>query len=81
MADHGDWGGNDNIFSKKDWRSGSEYGGVEGLVPPLDSGHTNYLTAGEQLMLIYDTKPVVMELGLAKQPTDDFIPETDRIAP
>lgn len=60
MTDHGDWGGKP-LFSEKDWRSGTEYGGVEGLLPPFDSAHTANMPPSEQLMVIHNIDPMDAE--------------------
>lgn len=65
--DDGGWGGKP-IVSEKDWRDGSEYGGVEGLIPPLDSAHTNVMPASEQLMLIHNMDPVKTDDLLVEVP-------------
>lgn len=62
MSDHGDWGGRP-ILSDKDWRKGTEYGGVEGLVAPIDSPHTPSMTAHEQLMFIRAIDPMDGEIA------------------
>lgn len=67
-SDHGDWGGRP-IISERDWRSGSEYGGVEGLIQPRDSGHDPANNAHEQLMLIYNTDPADELSGTDLPPT------------
>jgi hypothetical protein len=55
MGDAGAWGGKP-IVSEKDWRKGTEYGGVEGMIQPLDSPHGNHVTEDEQLQIIYNTE-------------------------
>lgn len=54
MPDHGAWG-HKPIISQDDWRKGTEYGGVDGIIAPLDSGHGEHVTAAEQSMLIRNT--------------------------
>jgi hypothetical protein len=54
--DHGDWGGR-KLVSEKDWRKGTEYGGVEGMIQPAGSGHDVADHPREQLMLMYNTDP------------------------
>lgn len=65
--DDGGWGGKP-IVSEADWRDGSEYGGVGGLIPPIDSAHTNAMTASEQLMLIHNMDPVKTDDLLVEVP-------------
>lgn len=71
-SDHGDWGGKP-LVSEDDWRSGSEYGGVGGLIAPIDSAHTLVMPAHEQLTLIKNinaqdatTQPVAETKLMAK---------------
>lgn len=75
-----DWGGK-RLFSEEDWTDGSEYGGVKGLIAPENSGHTQYLTADEQLMLIYNTEIEVYDpaTGTHGQSETDYVPETKKI--
>lgn len=54
--DHGAWGGKP-IVSEADWQQGSEYGGVEGIIAPLNSPHYAGLTADELLMMLHNTRP------------------------
>ncbi len=55
-----DWGNRSGrqLFSEDDWRTGSEYGGVGGLIAPIDSPHTESITAPEQMMVIYNIDPL-----------------------
>lgn len=55
-TDHGNWGGRE-IFSSEDWRRGTEYGGVGGLVAPIDSDHTPNIKGKEELMAVYASDP------------------------
>jgi hypothetical protein len=55
-TDHGGWGGRE-IFSNDNWQNGTEYGGVGGLVAPIDSPHTPNITGKEELMLIHASDP------------------------
>lgn len=71
MGDAGAWGGRP-IVSDKDWRKGSEYGGVEGLIAPADSGHSPNDVASEQLMLVYNS-----DAGVDEQVV--ILPETKKI--
>lgn len=73
MSDSGAWGGRPMI-SKENWRRGSEYGGVGGLIAPRDSPHNPADVASEQLMMIYNTDPAIDDQG-----TDVVIPETSPI--
>lgn len=66
MSDHGAWGGKP-LTSEKDWRKGSEYGGQEGIIQPLDSPHTASLSAREVLMMVLNTPPT--------EPIDTQVPE------
>jgi hypothetical protein len=54
--DHGDWGGR-KIVSDGDWRTGTEYGGVGGIIPPLDSPHTESMSAHEQWLIVRNIDP------------------------
>lgn len=56
MADHGDWGGR-KVVSDADWRTGTEYGGVDGIIAPLDSPHTEAMPAYEQWMIVRNIDP------------------------
>ncbi len=56
-SDWGAWGGRP-ILSEDDWRTGSEYGGVGGLISPIDSPHTESMPAFEQLTLIKNIDPM-----------------------
>lgn len=72
MADHGDWGGRP-VVSEADWRTGTEYGGVGGIIPPLDSAHTQSILPHEEWMIIRNIDPMDEETAP--------IAETKRIAP
>jgi hypothetical protein len=76
----GEWGGRP-IISTDDWRKGSEYGGVGGIIAPRDSGHTNHLSAREELMMIYNTHPVQYDqlTGIPNFVEEDIVPETKKI--
>jgi hypothetical protein len=67
VADHGDWGSKP-IVSEDDWRRGTEYGGVGGIIAPLDSPHTASLTAAEQLMMVHNVDPMDAEAVLIEVP-------------
>jgi hypothetical protein len=67
VADHGDWGGKP-IVSEADWRKGTEYGGVGGVISPLDSPHTESMAAAEQLAMIYNTEPTATDDVLVEVP-------------
>lgn len=54
--DHGNWGGR-KLHSTKDWRKGSEYGGVEGLLPPESSPHDSADHPVDILWMMRNTNP------------------------
>lgn len=79
---HGDWGGRP-LFSKQDWRRGTEYGGVDGLIAPLDSAHDIQDHPIDQLRVIYNTEPaseILVANGVAVvEPMEEIIPTTSKI--
>lgn len=78
MGDAGDWGGKP-IVSEKDWHKGTEYGGVEGVIQPLDSPHQLKVTPDEQLQIIYNTR-LTYDAGLKQYDGDGPIYPAKRLA-
>lgn len=75
MASNQEWGGR-ALFSGETFDSGSEYGGVGGLIQPPP--HDPRDEAKEQLMLIYNSHPggQTPDGRVTSPDPDDVIPET-----
>lgn len=66
--DHGAWGGKP-IISEEDWQGGTEYGGVGGIIAPLNSPHYKSLTADELLMMLKNSRPTdAADMGSLPEP-------------
>lgn len=82
MGDAGAWGGKP-IVSEKDWRRGTEYGGVDRIIAPADSAHwdNENMSGDEKLMLIYNTTLEYNADTRTKSYTSEgVIPDTQQVA-